>query len=142
MKVIFTTTTEPQEDDAIVIQDVSIVNILLEDAEATEIFVDDFLSSYNYRDAGNVLNLILSKLRIGGKIVIQLLDVELVAWQLSRNLITVEMYNNIVFYKPIKSMFTCSIVEDLLKSFDVNIESKKIISDTGMAIITGIRNAA
>lgn len=137
MKLIFTRENE-EDNNAVIVNDIGILDILAEDAEATEIIVDEFLNQFSYADAGKVLNKILSKLRIGGTIVVIQLDVEILANHLSRGMIDVEQFNAVAFPGPCKSLMSLEIIETLLKNAGVKITSKFIKND--IAIVKGIRN--
>lgn len=128
-----------EDDNVVHIDNMNNIHILINDAEADLILVDDFLSDFSYQDVGNVLNLILSKLRINGTIVVNFVDGELAAYNLTRGFMTLEEYNDLVFYKPIKSVINTSIVVDLLKSFNISVESKIINKDNNVSVVTGRR---
>jgi hypothetical protein len=138
MKVIFTR-ANVEDNDAVVINDINIIDIMVEDAEATEIVVDEFLNQFSYADAGKVLDKILSKLRINGKIIIVQTDVELLAYHLARGMIDVERFNEIAFPGPCKSMMSLEIIETLIQAIGVKI-TRKFFNDD-IATVEGVRYA-
>jgi hypothetical protein len=139
MKLIFTKANN-NTDDAVIINDINIVDILADDAEATDILVDEFLNQFSYADAGKVLNKILSKLRLGGSITVVQTDGELICYHLARGMIDLERFNEIVFPYPCKSLMSLEIVEALLKNAGIKIVSKHI-TENDIAIVKGTRNA-
>lgn len=141
MKVIFTQDpTQSSGEGSTVIKDINLANLSVDDGEATEIVVDDFLSSYPLHDVANIFNVILNKLRQRGTITITFIDIEFAAYRLSRGFITTEEFNEIIFYKSVRSLTSCDVFESILQKFGIVIESKRLISETCTAIITGRRS--
>jgi predicted SAM-dependent methyltransferase len=138
--VIFKSDDYDDGYDCVHVKDISVAHLLVEDAEADLILVEHFLSQYKYEEVKNVLNLILSKLRIGGKIIISFIDGELAAYNLTKGFITLEEFNSCVLYQPIHSILSMTIVLDILKEFNLKIELKKMIQENNTSVIVGIRN--
>lgn len=138
MKVILTRNAI-EDNDAVIINDINIIDIMVADAEATEIIVDEFLNQFSYADAGKVLNKILSKLRLGGTVTVVQTDIELLAYHLARGMIDVERFNEIAFPGPCKSAMSLEIVESLLKGARIKIIHKFFNDD--ICTVRGVRNA-
>lgn len=141
MKIIFTQDpSQKPEDGCIVIKDINMTNFSIDDGEATEIIVDDFLSSYPLADIPNIFNVILNKLRQRGTITIIFIDIEFAAYKLSRGFMTPAEFNETTFYKPVQSLINYDIFESILAKFGIVIESKILSSETCTATITGRRS--
>lgn len=139
MKVIFTENECP-DDNFVSITSLSIADIMVEDSEANEIIVDDFLSQYNYDNVGKALNKIISKLRLDGSITVIQCDVDFICYQLAKGMIDVKRFNELCFSRPASSMISMEIICDLLEAGGVKIVSKTI-GNFCNAIIKGVRSA-
>lgn len=137
MKIILQRQYEQSDD--IIINDIKIIDVLVEDGEADTIIVDDFINQFTYFDAGNVLNKIISKLRIGGEIIILQPEIEIAAQRLSRGHINIETFNNLMFTGSNNNFLSLEIIETLLKNAGIEITFKNI-NDLCIATIKGVRN--
>lgn len=139
MKVVFT--NEHISSNDLIINDINICDILVDDGEADQILVDDFLSSYSYDECGNVLNKILSKLSIGGTIIIKYVDIEhMLSTFVTLVNFDAKSFNDVLFYKPVKSMITTEIVKDLLSNFGVTIKTIHHTNEHILTTVVGVRN--
>lgn len=138
MKLLFSK-NQAGPDDAIVINDISVLDIMADDGEANLIVIEDhYLAQYSYEDAGKVLNFIMSKLRIGGKIIITQTDADMACYQLTRGMIDLHQFNEMMFPFPISSFISIEIIESLLTQAGIKIDTKSIVN-LSTAIITGVR---
>lgn len=108
------------------------------DAEATEITVDDFLSLFYFDEIEKVINIILSKLRLGGTITFSDYDFELLAHQLDTGAINIEVLNMMFQGKNIRSFVSLDLVESILNKFGIKIIEKGIY-EKSLFILKGIR---
>ena len=90
----------------------------VDDSEAREIICEDFLSSFPLSDVPNVLNLIVQKLRMGGKLAITEKDFKLISLGIHRESVDLSMTNAAIFEDnaSLKSILTCELVESFLES--------------------------
>lgn len=126
MKIIVSY-TNPQTDD-LWINNLDALDVIVDEGEATEIIVDDFLSSFYEKDLHSVLNRLVSKLIKGGKLIIYYTDAELLACKLAQGHITISDFNDIVFSTcpTLKSFLSTESILDLLKVLNIKINTKQI----------------
>lgn len=88
----------------------------IDDSEAREIYCRDFLSSFPLIDVSKVLNLIVQKLRIGGRLIIEEVDFNIVSLGINRECISVERLNERVFggELSLRSILTSGVVGEML----------------------------
>ena len=93
--------------------------------EATEIICQDFLCCFNFKDLPKIIDLILSKMRKGCKLTIIEKDIKLIARQIYRESVSIDVLNNKIFEvgQIIKSIFS---LEDIISYIDTN--EYKIVS--------------
>ncbi len=140
MKLILTKSKEYHSNEYVNLQELNLIDVFCDDAEAVEIIVDDFLSSEcTYEELGPTLEKICSKLRLNGKITIIDKDIELLNHSLTLGRTDLDSYNNILFGAgPIKSVYNIDIICDLLKSMSIKV-TQKIIEPNCSIIVEGIR---
>lgn len=120
------------------VNDMTTLDILCSDGEATEIIVDDILCKYKYDNIPQILNRICNKLKSGGRICIYITDIGLLARDLSQEFISVKEFNDIVISDNIRSLMDTSYILNILKQNNINVQTKQIKRHT--SIITGITN--
>lgn len=89
------------------------------EAEATEIYCDRFLSKHNFQDVPKVLELICSKIRTNGNLIIHDNDFQMISRQIFREDTELELLNSYVFpmtNSVMKCMLNLNIVKELLPS--------------------------
>lgn len=126
MKIIVSY-TNPQTDD-LWINNLDALDVIVDEGEATEIIVDDFLSSFYEKDLYSVLNRLISKLTKGGRLIVYYTDIELLASRLAQGYIAVSDFNDIAFSTcpNLKSFLSTDSILDLLKILNVKITTKQI----------------
>ena len=126
MKIIVSY-TNPQTDD-LWINNLDALDVIVDEGEATEIVVDDFLSSFYEKDVYSVLNRLVSKLIKGGKLIVYYTDIELLASKLAQGHITTSDFNDIIFSTcpSFKSFLSTENMLDLLKVLNIKINTKQI----------------
>jgi hypothetical protein len=126
MKIIVSY-TNPQTDD-LWINNLDALDVIVDEGEATEIIVDDFLSSFHEKDLYSVLNRLISKLIKGGRLIVYYTDIELLATRLAQGHVTISDFNDIVFSTcpNLKSFLSTDSMLDLLKILNIKITTKQI----------------
>lgn len=138
MKVFISNKT--QKDGYLCVPNINTLNVVVENGEADEIIVDNFLSGFSKDRTVDILKAILAKVKLNGKIVIFQNDIEILSWQLTRGFINIDDFNNALFLDgPILSTSTIEELSGLLKDHNFQVTSKRIIGF--VAAITGERNA-
>ena len=130
----------PHLDDSYVsINDLGVLDILVEDSEAKEIIVDNFLTKFTFKEVGGIIQKLVSKLRNKGKIVFYQAEIDMVCYQRSRSMIDLDRLNEILFAQgEIRSVLPIENLIDLLKSSGLTICSKEL-HDTCQAVIVATR---
>ena len=109
------------------IRDINLIDILADDLEAEEILVENFLNEFTYNMFGQVLNKIVSKLRLGGEIIVCEHDIDFLCYKLSTGKIDPKEFNEIVFSGgPANCLFRMDTVIDLLKQGGLRIMERFI----------------
>ena len=123
------------------IQDFSDMDSIVENSEATEIIVDSFLSSFGYQNIGSIVSKIVSKLRMGGRLVIYENDIDLLSHQYSKSGMDIQDINNLLFSDTpaIACVLNTETITDLLEQMGLQIEERLINNDTMQSIITARR---
>ena len=123
------------------VQDLSDIDSVVENSEATEIIVDSFLSSFGYQNIGSVVSKIVSKLRMGGRLVVYENDIDLLSQQYSKSGMDIQDINNLLFNDTpaIACVLNTETITDLLEQMGLRIEERLINSDTMQSIITARR---
>lgn len=94
-------------------------------SEANEIICKDFLSSFSYEEVGGVIDIIISKMRIGCELTIVEPDFYLVSKHIFRESINMEDVNRLVFKGGIlKSILTVSDIESFFVNLNLQVVSK------------------
>lgn len=140
MKIILSHSA-PENEGHQWVQDLSNIDSVVENSEATEIIVDSFLSSFGYQNVGSVVSKIASKLRMGGKLVIYENDIDLLSHQYSKSGMDIQDINNLLFSDTlaIACVLNTETITDLLEQMGLRIEERLINSDTMQSIITARR---
>jgi len=109
-------------EDYIWINNLATLDIVCSDGEATEIIIDDILSTYSLKEVPSVLSKLISKLKRGGTIVLYFVDIEIMAKMLTLGSINFEMFNDaLTGIQPIKTFLETDFVVDILNKNNVRI---------------------
>lgn len=121
------------------IGDFSKIDIIIDDAECTDIVIQD-LSFVSYDDLKYFLEKIVSKLRLGGKISICSPDVYSLSLKLIRKLINASQFNEIVFGEggSVRCIHDLKAVQEVLSELGLEITEKKYVSS--YLVVSGVRN--
>lgn len=125
-------------EDYLWINNLDSLDIIVDEGEAKEIIVDDFLSSFYEKDLYSVLTRIVSKIAKGGKFILYFTDLELLASKLSMGYLTASDFNEIIFSNGpnVKSLLNSDSILDFLAKLNINIDTKQI-KNGYTSIITG-----
>jgi hypothetical protein len=110
--------------NAIQVVDEQIDLSAISDNECVEILASEILDEFQIHNIGQVIQLLLSKLRIGGKLIIGGTDVLLFCKAVQDGSISEQDYCNIISSK--KSMTQTNIVLDTLRQLGLTIEVSDI----------------
>ena len=137
---IYLSNVATDQDGALWINDIRTLDSIVNDAEATSIVVDNFLSQFQFKDMGAIIDKIISKLRINGSIVFYQLDMDILSHQHSRRAVDIGQYNDIVFGElSISSVFNIESLCDLISASGLSIETKEVNYETFQSIVTARR---
>lgn len=135
MKIYLCPLQQAEDKSHTWVSNMAVFNNTVDDSEATSIICDYFLLSFVYEELREVLQRIVSKMRLQSELVLIYPDINILSQRLQREDINTETLNAILFKcGPIKSIFSMDIIEGLLppniqithKHFD-NITSNVII---------------
>ena len=99
------------------------------DSEAREIVCENFLSSFSPDELDKLLDIILSKLRISGSLIIKDHDFELICNSMFTGSLTLEQSNSLVFSggSLIKSMTSLELIEEkILRNGSCHVTHKEL----------------
>lgn len=137
---IYLSNAAPDQDGVLWINDIRTLDSIVNDAEATNIVVDNFLSQFQFKDMGAIIDKIISKLRINGSIAFYQLDMDILSHQHSRRAVDIGQYNDIVFGESsISSVFNIESLCDLINASGLSIETKEVNYETFQSIVTARR---
>ena len=136
MRVLLSYNQEDQ--DRLWINNISSLDIIVDNGEASEIVVDDILYSFNIKEIPNVIGLIASKIKKGGKIILYFTDVELLSHMLAVGSVTLNDFNEAICPAgvSVKCFLNTDIILEELKTAGFKINQKQIKNFT--SIITGV----
>ena len=136
---IFISKELPTNDSYAHVSDLGLLDLVVEDSEATEIIVDNFLSKFAFEEIGNVVQKIASKLRKNGKITFYHAEIDMICYQRSRSMIDIDTLNKTLFSQgEMRSVFPIENLVDLLTSVGLSIKSKQL-HNSCQAIVTATR---
>lgn len=136
---IFISKELPTNDSYAHVSDLGLLDLVVEDSEATEIIVDNFLSKFTFEEIGNVVQKIASKLRKNGKITFYHAEIDMICYQRSRSMIDIDTLNKTLFSQgETRSVFPIENLVDLLTSVGLSIKSKQL-HNSCQAIVTATR---
>tara|TARA_Y100001938_G_scaffold151178_1_gene246931 strand:- start:3292 stop:3714 length:423 start_codon:yes stop_codon:yes gene_type:complete len=140
MRIILSN-TEPTLKNYTWVKDISSLDKIVDDAEATEILVDNFLSSFNFSFAGEALKKILSKLRTRGTITIYVKDISLICHNVASLALDISDINSLFFEdsQAIASVLNLSNVSDILTQCGLTVKEKHLNVETCQGIIVAER---
>ena len=136
MKVIYTK-NDPDLNGYIHVGNGQMLNLLVEDNEADEIIVENMLSQVPFSELPAYYHGLLSKLRVGGKLIIYYLDFYLLSMQYEKGHLTIKEVSELVFTENVQCLINESVITSLIGD-TLKIE-KKDYNSSYLGIITGVR---
>lgn len=107
--------------------DISKIDYVVDDAECTNIIVDTFLNQFPLTQVPEVLFKLVSKLRINGEICIIDNDIDLIANNYTRGILSFMELNEHYFAdRPMRSFIRMEDIEEMLKGSGLKIKSKQL----------------
>ena len=109
--------------------DLKNLNTICEQAEATEIILDNVLEYLNFNSIKDFVEKIATRLRLKGKLIINSTNIAMVIDSFYNGIIGYVELNSIMFgTEQIKkcSVFDTNIIERMVKSINLNIESVEL----------------
>ena len=138
---IYLSKTQPTRDGFMWVNNIHSLDSAVNDSEANSIIVDNFFSSFSFKDLGSVLGTIFAKMRIGCSIVFYQLDIDILSHQYARMSMDIGSYNELLFREgAISSTFNTESLCDLLLQSGLTIETKEINYDTFQCMVTARRD--
>lgn len=120
--------------------DIGALDGIVNDCEATHIIADNFFSHFKFDLLGDVIQKIVSKLRINGTITFYQLDIDILSHQYARMNMDIGQYNTTLFSAgPIASTFNMESLCDLLIDAGLTMETKEVDYDTCQSVVTAKR---
>jgi hypothetical protein len=119
----------------------NIINLdnTVENTEAKEIVIDNFLRSFKQDEIEEALKKILSKLRIGATVTILDVDVDVISMKFSRGDMTLEELNNSLFSFSLNSLINIEFITGIISKF-VEITDVSLDQNNANFIIKGKRS--
>ena len=139
MQLILTNNT-PKTDlqTTTVINDISLLDMMIEDSECNNIVVDSFLSNFTIEEIPEVLQRILYKLRINGTIIVTDVEIEVMANSLLLSDIDLYDFIRVIFSnEKTKSLLTIELVKSYFNDF--KIEISKAYIENNFFVVEGKR---
>ena len=96
MKIILSH-TDPESKSHVWVKDISDLDEVADNNEATEIIVDSFLSAFNFESLGYILQKIVSKMRLNSKLVIYQKDIDLLSYRYNKTGMSLTDMNSVLF---------------------------------------------
>lgn len=97
------------------IKDISLLKVIADDSECTAIILDGILKNYTMSEIGDVINLAISKLRIGGELIIGDIDFDIMIFTHKKIGNLIELNKMVESVGGFKSFLTYNIIMDSLK---------------------------
>jgi hypothetical protein len=113
---VYIGTREIEDKNFKCLKDVTLLQAIADDSECTNIILDGVLRKYTLSEIANVLNLVLSKLRLGGELIISDLDFDLVVFAHKKLGNLPELNKMVESIGGFKSFLTYELVSDIVKT--------------------------
>lgn len=134
---VYISTKKPENNEFIHAPNLMWLNNLVLDSEARIIVVDNFFQQFTIKEIPVVMEKILSKLRLGGELLIEETDIDTVSMKYYRGDLSLEEVNNTMFLNEssIKSVFTVEFFRSLLSSLNITITELSLDNRTASFLI-------
>ena len=140
MKVVLSH-SKPELQSHSWIQDINTLDTIVDNSEATEIIVDNFLSSFNFDVVGHVVSKIVSKLRISGEVIFYVKDISLICHNVDSMGLEISEINKLFFEDSanMSSVLNIENVCDLLEGAGLKVHEKYLNVETCQGIVKARR---
>ena len=139
MKIYLCPVQQAEEKSHIRVSNIVTFNNMVSDSEATSIICDHFLSTFIYDELREVLQKIVSKMRLQSELIIIHPDIDMLSQRFLREDINLETLNTILFKcGAIKSVFSINTIAELLPS-NLQITHKHFDNATANIIVKARR---
>jgi len=108
---------EIQDQEFKKITDIKVLDVIVDDSECNVIVLDNILSKYGLQEAINNLNIAIRKLRIGGTVIINDIDFDLLTYLYRKNPNIIDLNNSMNAFGGFKSFLTNFLLLDIMKNF-------------------------
>lgn len=134
---VYISTKKPENNEFIHTANLMWLDNLVLDSEARIIVVDNFFQQFTIKEIPVVMEKILSKLRLGGELLIEETDIDVVSLKYYRGDLSLEEVNNTMFLNEssIKSVFTVEFFRSLLSSLNITITELSLDNRTASFLI-------
>ena len=136
---IYLSKSEPSDTSYTWINDLNTLDLLVEEAEATNIVVDNILSEFTFEEIGDIVQKIMAKMRINSTVTFYQLDFDLLSHHYNKGLIGIHDVNTFLFADgPKSSVFNMVDICNLISNH-LTIESKDFSHDNFQCVIIARR---
>ena len=104
-----------------VIKQIELLDMICDDSECTELIIDNILRQYPLGNLDQLLQLIVRKIRLNGKIVITDVDFELLAFYYSTSADLLQLNN---YIHPCSSLLTMDYIINLFTTYGLELRVK------------------
>jgi predicted SAM-dependent methyltransferase len=138
---VYISTKKPENDEFIHVSNLMWLDNLVLDSEARVIVVDHFFQQFTIKEIPVVMEKILGKLRLGGELLIEETDMDVVSLKYYRGDLSLEEVNNTMFtdQSSIKSVFTVEMFRSLLSSLNIVIENLSLDNQAASFLVKARR---
>mgnify|MGYP003132848803 CR=1 FL=1 len=142
MKIILSH-TDPESKSHTWISDISTIDSIVDNNEATDIIVDSFLSAFNFESLGHILQKIVSKMRLNSKLVIYQKDIDLLSYKYNKTGMSLTDMNSVLFEDSpsIGCVLNTDAITEIVKGSNLTIEEMTLDAETMQSIIISRRVA-
>jgi len=122
---VYLSTTNPEDNGFNYFSNVAAFSERVMDSEAMEIICNKFLSTFEYEEVGQLMQIIFSKMRLGCELTIIEPDFYLISKHIFREAVKLKSINATVFESnTLKSILTAQDIESLISNPNMEIISK------------------
>ncbi len=142
MKIILSH-TDPESKSHVWVKDISDLDEVADNNEATEIIVDSFLSAFNFESLGYILQKIVSKMRLNSKLVIYQKDIDLLSYRYNKTGMSLTDMNSVLFEDSpsIGCVLNTETISEIITKSSLKIEQKTLDNETMQSVIISRRVA-
>jgi hypothetical protein len=114
---IYVGNREIQEQDFKKTAEVKVLGVLADDSECTNIVFDNVLSKYPISELQSNIQLAITKLRIGGTLLINDIDFDMLVYLYRKSPNIVDLNNSMANFGGFKSFLTNDLISEIMKNY-------------------------